>query len=82
MRGSFVLILYSLGNNSKSNTIPVQAWGFQEGETLKFQDNRQIKVVTLSTLRTIHLYPQEIFRPISVRGRVDSRAIMLLEGLK
>jgi hypothetical protein len=57
MRGSFVLILYSLGNNSKSNTIPVQAWGFQVAETPKFQDSQQIKVVTLSALRTVHIYP-------------------------
>ena len=35
--------------------------GFQEVEAPKFQDNRHIKVVGLSALRTGRLYPQKIF---------------------
>ena len=32
-------------------------WGFQEVEPPRFQDNCHMKVVTLSALRTDHLYP-------------------------
>ena len=35
------------------------SWGLQEFETPRFQDNRHIKVVTLSALRTGHLYPKK-----------------------
>jgi hypothetical protein len=33
-------------------------WGFQEVEAPRFQDNRHIKVVRLSALRTGRLYPK------------------------
>jgi hypothetical protein len=36
-------------------------WVFQEVEAPRFQNNRHVKAVRLSALRTIRLYPQEIF---------------------
>ena len=48
---------------NKSNPITGldRPWGFQEAEAPRFQDNRHMKVVRLSTLRTGCLYPQETF---------------------
>ena len=66
----------------QSHYRPGQALGFQEVEAPRFQDNRHMKVVRLSPLRTGHLYPQEIFLVlISVRGWVSHRAMVRQEGL-
>jgi hypothetical protein len=46
-------------------SIPLLAYsisrGIQEVEAPRFQDNRLVKVVKLSALRTGRLYPQKIF---------------------
>jgi hypothetical protein len=45
----------------QSHYRPGQVLSFQEVEAPRFQDNRHMKMVRLSALRTGCLYPQEIF---------------------
>jgi hypothetical protein len=66
----------------QSHYRPGEAWGFQEFEAVRFQDNRHVKVVRSSALCTGRLYPQETFLVlISLRGWVDPRVIVRPEKL-
>jgi hypothetical protein len=57
----FYLLTYRQSKGKgKGNEIPVKAWTFQEVEAPIFHDNRHMKVVRFSAIRTGSIYPQEI----------------------
>jgi len=69
----------------KGKAISVQAWICPEGSRRfwlpEFLDGRRMKVVRFSCPHTGRFYPQEILPIlISVRGRVDARAVLRPEG--
>ena len=81
----FRRIVLTYYNTLKGKAVPLQAWTGPEG-------SRKLRIpdfVTtaqdggrLSALRTGHLYPQEtLLVLISVRDRVDPRAIVRSKGL-
>jgi hypothetical protein len=62
--------------------MPVQALRLPGGWGSQIHDNRHMKAISLSALRTRRLYPKEIFMAfISVRGWADPRASVQQEWL-
>jgi len=73
LQGNITCYNFLLWKLVKGKAIPLQAWAVHEGSrevgAPRFQENRHMKMVRLSALRTGHLYPQEIFLVlISVRS--------------
>ena len=68
-----------LSFSDKGIATPVHGWTGPKGS----RKLRLMKVVRSSVLRTDRLYPQEIFLVlISVRVRIDPKAILRPEGLR
>jgi len=85
-------IIYHLSNGVLKNDLLLlkkkvkqtvyRPWGFQEVEVPRFPDSWRMEVVRLSARRAGCQHPQEIFLlRISVRGWVNPRATMWLDGL-
>ena len=50
-----------------SKFVPIYAWtGLEGSRRLRFQDNRNLKLVSFQALHTGHLYPQEILAPLGI----------------
>jgi hypothetical protein len=71
----------------EDTAIPVtglhRPWGFLDVEAPQFQDNRHVKIVRLSALRTGRVYPHGVFLIlIYVRSWVDPRPIVTPSGIE